>query len=87
MKKSRLLVIQILPQPLLHKRNPLAFPLCVISNLVAVDFAQPEIAAIAGAPKYCPLTLEPGHIAHDSVSRMPVFFSTSSNSHRMRFSV
>ena len=34
-----------------------------------------------------PLTLLPGHIAQDSVSLMPVFFSTSSSDQSVRFSV
>ena len=38
----------------------------------------------AGAP---PLTLDPGHIANDSVSSMPAFFFTSSISHSVPFSV
>ena len=41
----------------------------------------------SGCAKYSPLTLDPGHIAYDSVSSMPVFASTSSSRQIVPFSV
>ena len=41
----------------------------------------------SGCEKYQPLTDAPGHMAIESVSSMPVFFSTSSSSQSVAFSV